>query len=448
MRNADQPVKCSNLRTRLRSSAADSSCHILVCFDLVARPVRLSRSNRTGTFVIGFATGERRRSRALDIKTVGKLTPAGVSFYNDPGIIYKNSITAESQSRVLMSRMGMRVDAKIKTVVKALGLRALLFCFAIVCVLPCLGRELQIPEQQIDNLPSGTPITIIEKLIDSGRLEEAQNRLKILMSSQGETSTTLYLEARILFKEQRFNESIDKLQRALSTGKPDWKATERSKRDARSDEPIESEAYKLIGLNYVLLNRLDLAEPFLKASVEQSPNDHVARFHLGLLYYSTSRFSVAESEFRRVVKLRPTFAKGHDMLGLTLEEIGNEEAATQSYRRAIELNRGQKFQDSSPYLNLGRFLLTKNRFEESLPLLQKAVHLHPKSAEGAFLLGKALNKLGKEAEAVKALGQSIQIDPTYAEPHYLLSRIYLSQGREADARQELQTFEQIRKTKP
>ena len=322
---------------------------------------------------------------------------------------------------------------------------ALLFCFAIVWALPCLGRGRQIPEQHIDNLPSGSPITIIEKLINSGRLDEAQNRLKLLMSSGGETRTTLYLEAKILFKEQRFNASIDKLQRVLAASKPGSKAAERSTHDARSDDPLDSEAYKLIGLNYVLLDRLDLAEPFLKASVEQAPNDYMARFHLGLLYYTTSRFAGAESEFRRVISLRPAFAKGHDMLGLTLEEIGNEEAATESYRRAIELNREQNLQDSSPYLNLGRFLLTMNRVAEALPVLQKAVQLNPKSAEGAYLLGKALNKLGKESEAVKALLQAIRNNPDYAEPHYLLSRIYLSQGREADARQALQIFEQIKK---
>lgn len=322
-----------------------------------------------------------------------------------------------------------------------------LFCFAFVWVLPCPGRASQVPQQQTYGSPPDSPVTIVERLIDAGRLPEAQNRLKILMSSQGETRTTLYLEAKILLKEQRFNESIDKLQRVLATFKPDSEATEQLTRRARSDDPLDSEVYKLIGLNYVLLDRLDLAEPFLKASVEQAPDDYLARFHLGLLYYTTSRFAGAESEFRRVVSLRPAFAKAHDMLGLTLEEIGNEEAATESYRRAIELNREQKSQDSSPYLNLGRFLLTKNRFAEGLPVLQKAVQLHPESAEGAFLLGKALSKLGKESEAVKALLQAIQNNSNYAEPHYLLSRIYLSQGREADARQELQIFEQIKRMK-
>lgn len=289
---------------------------------------------------------------------------------------------------------------------------------------------------------------VVERLIDSGRLQEARDRVKGLLSTGGETRITLYLEAKILFKEKRFSESINKMERVLAAGKPDQKTPERSLREARSDEPIDSEVYKVIGLSYVFSDRLDLAEPFLKASVEQSPNDYLARFHLGMLYYTTSRFARSESEFRAVVNLRPGFAKGHDMLGLTLEEIGNEAAAIESYRRAIELNRELKFQDSSPYLNLGRFLSTKNRFEEGLPFLQTAVQLHAGSAEGAFLLGKALNKLGREAEAVKFLRQAARNDPAYAEPHYLLSRIYLGQGRETEARRELQVFERIKKMHP
>jgi tetratricopeptide (TPR) repeat protein len=274
--------------------------------------------------------------------------------------------------------------------------------------------------------------TQIDRLIETGKLREAQERLGSIIKTTGESPSTMLLEARLLFKQQRFIESIKKLETLLAaTGGSSLKS-------------LDAEAHKLMGLNLVLINRLDLAEPFLKDSVAMRPNDYLARFHLGMLYYTSSRFSAAETELRETVKLTPEFAKGYDALGLTLEELGKDEAALGAYRRAIELSGKQKLKDASPYLNLGKFLLAKNRYEESLPLLEKAITLDPGSAEAAFQLGKTLSKFGRESAAIRALQQAIQNNPDYAEPHYLLSRIYLNQGREEEAVREMRIFQELR----
>src|SRR5262249_27746436 len=146
------------------------------------------------------------------------------------------------------------------------------------------------------------------------------------------------------------------------------------------------------------------------------------------LYYTIQRFPQAVTEFEQVVKLNPSFVKGHDNLGLALEAIGSEEEAIQAYRKAIELNEQQKLGNEWPYLNLGKFLTTKNRYQESLQLLEKAVQLNPKSAEACYVLGKVLNKLGRDAEALETLKNSTSNDPGFDEPHYLLSRIYRRLG--------------------
>lgn len=266
-------------------------------------------------------------------------------------------------------------------------------------------------------------------------------------ASQNENPAALYSEAQHLFREKKFADSIKMLERLLSLkghrdagrgGLPDIKLYA---------GPPYPEALKLMGLNYVLLDRLDLAEPFLRAAVALSPDDHLSHFHLGLLYYTTSRFAAAAEELREAARLRPSFMKAHDALGLTLEELGEEEAALESYRHAIELGRRQKLADGSPYLNLGRFLMRQNRFAESLAVLREAIRLNPTSAEGFFLSGKALHKLGKDKDAVPSLLEAARHDPLYAEPHYLLSRIYLRQGRGAEAGRELELFHQIRKTR-
>ncbi len=276
----------------------------------------------------------------------------------------------------------------------------------------------------------------IKKLIDAGELREARERLEAEVKSRGETPFTLYLEAQLFFKERRFTESIAKLERVLA-------AT-----DDPSLKTLDAEAHKLMGLNLALLNRLDLAEPFLKDAAAMRPGDHLTRYHLGMLYYTTSRFAAAETELRETVKLNPEFIKAHDALGLTLEELGKDEAALEAYRRAIALVERQRLKDPSPYLNLGKFLVTKNRFSESLPPLEKAVTLDDKPVEAAYQFGKALSKLGRDAEAVKALTFAARNDPDYAEPRYLLGRIYLGLGRQEEAAREMRIFQELQQKRP
>ena len=269
----------------------------------------------------------------------------------------------------------------------------------------------------------------IEHLIDSGELREASEKLRENVARSGETYESYYLEALILFKENQFLESLKKLERSIRLEKRD---------------PMVN---RLAGLNCVVLQRYDAARSFLEASAELAPNDPMAHYYLGRLYYTIQRFPQAVTEFEQVVKLNPSFAKGHDNLGLALEAVGSEEAAIGAYRKAIELDEQQNSQSEWPYINLGKFLVTKNRFQESLKLLEKAVQINPKSAEACYVLGKVLDKLGRDEEAIKALKNSTSNDPAYDEPHYLLGRIYRKLGDEPEAQKEIQIFQQLKVNK-
>jgi len=282
--------------------------------------------------------------------------------------------------------------------------------------------------------PSSTPIERstdiswqgIERLIESGKLSEARESLKEHIAKSGETYKSLYLDALILFKENQFLESLKKLERSLRLEKRD------------------PAVHKLAGLNCVVLERYDVARSFLEAAAELAPNDPLNRYYLGRLYYTIQRFPQAVTEFEHVVRLNPSLVKGYDNLGLALEAVGNEEAATEAYRKAIDLSEQQRLRNEWPYLNLGKFLSTKNRYQESLQLLEKAVQINPKSAEACYVLGKVLNKLGRDAEALEALKHSALNDPGYDEPHYLLSRIYRKLGDETQAQKEIQVFQELK----
>ena len=284
--------------------------------------------------------------------------------------------------------------------------------------------------QPIVQLSDNSLRKTIQKLLDAGQIEEAEERVKQEVAARGETPESLFLEGMVLFKRKQFAESMQRVERSLAL---------------RQNDP---EVYKLLAFNAVLLNRLDVVETALKKALELAPEDPVARFHQGLLYYTTNRFSLAEREFQRVTQLSPKYMKAYDLLGLAQEELEDDAVVLRTYQQAVELTEQQNLKDESAYLHLAKFLWLRNRFEESLPAARRAIELNPKSAEAQYVLGRSLDKLGQDVEAERALKRSIEIDPNYGESYYLLSRIYLRQGNEEEATRFMKIFEKSKTATP
>ncbi len=273
----------------------------------------------------------------------------------------------------------------------------------------------------------GAQLQEIGKLIDAGKIELARARLKDTVASHGANSETWFLEARLLFNERQFNESLKMLERSFALNKGD------------------ANVYLLSGQNWVVLDRLDLARPFFEQAVQLAPKDPTMHYHLGRYFYTAQRFALAERAFRSTVALDPASSKGYDNLGLALEAQHKDEEAVAAYRKAIALTEQQEIKNEWPCLNLAKFLLDRDQHEEALSLANQAHRMNPQSAQVMFVQGKALHKLGKDAQSLEALQRSIQADSGFAESHYLLGRIYLKQGRKQDAQRELELFQEIKK---
>ena len=272
------------------------------------------------------------------------------------------------------------------------------------------------------------PLQAIGRLIDEGKLAAARDQLQEEVIARGENYQTLFLQARILFGEKRYEESLKQLERSFAL----------HRKDAR--------VYLLAGMNWVILERLDLARPFFEAAAQLAPTDGVMQYHLGRYYYSAQRFAQAEQAFRAALKLSPDSVKAYDNLALALEAQRKTEEAETYYRKAIELAETQKLVAEWPWLNLAKLLVEKGRHEESLALLESAQRMNARSAEVFYVRGKVLQKLGREAEAEVALQRSVQNDAKFPDSHYLLGRIYLKQGRKREAQREMAIFEELKQT--
>src|SRR5262245_23496852 len=194
----------------------------------------------------------------------------------------------------------------------------------------------------------------VGRLIDEGNLIAARRRLQQEVLVRGESYESLFLQARILSGEKRYQESLAQLERSFALHRGD------------------ARVFLLAGMNWVILERLDLARPFFEEAARLAPSDGTMQYHLGRYYYSAQRFAQAEQAFRAALKLSPDSVKAYDNLALALEAQRKTEEAEASYRKAIEFAQLQKLQTEWPWLNLAKLLVEKGRHDESLMLLESA----------------------------------------------------------------------------
>lgn len=293
----------------------------------------------------------------------------------------------------------------------------------VVCgALPCAG---QADEMALKPTAMKSPALVeptIERLIDQGRLPEARAKLRERFAKEGERPRLLLFEAMILYREQQYLDSLRKLERRLSLHDGD------------------ADVYKLVGLNLVSVGKADLAAPYFEKAVELAPRDFMARYYVGLYQLTSKQYAQAEMTARATLKLNPKYVDAWLLLGVAQEQLGQEAAAIETYRQAIEITEQQSLKSEMPFLYLARLLVSLQQFEPSLPALKRAVIINPKSSEAFALLGRVLGRLEQYAEARLALEEAIRLTPHEKTSHYLLMGIYQKLGKADEAQREMQIF--------
>jgi tetratricopeptide (TPR) repeat protein len=296
---------------------------------------------------------------------------------------------------------------------------------AITLAVCCIHFCAQLSYGQSEKISPRADITTaprIEKLIDEGRLSEAREKLRTRLAQEGEHPRLLLFEAMILYREQQYAQSLRKLERSLHLYDSD------------------PDVYKLIGLNLVSVGREDLAGRYFEKATQLAPRDFMARYYLALYQITSKQFAQAEASSQAVIQLNPKYVDAYLALGVAQEQLGKETEALQTYQKAIEIAEQQSLKTEAPAMYLARLLISLQRYEQSLPPLQKVVAINPKSVEALTLLGRALSRLERYEEAIPSLQAAARLAPQDKAPHYLLMGIYQKLGNTSDAQREMQIF--------
>jgi Flp pilus assembly protein TadD len=95
------------------------------------------------------------------------------------------------------------------------------------------------------------------------------------------------------------------------------------------------------------------------------------------------------------------------------------------------------------YLTHGLMLAGEGREEAAANSFRKAVSLKPDWAEARSLLGSALARAGNYKEAEEELRKAVQLKPDYAEGWYFLGQFLKERGKDKEAEEALQKAKQL-----
>jgi adenylate cyclase len=136
---------------------------------------------------------------------------------------------------------------------------------------------------------------------------------------------------------------------------------------------------------------------------------------------------------QKALALDDSVSRAHGLLSFFYSLKRENEKAVDEGERAVALAPGSE----SAYMSYAMSLHYAGRFEEAIPMFQKAIRLNPIGSTGTFLnFGHTLRAAGRFEEAVSAYKKSLQRAPDNFFTHLGLTATYSMMGREKEARVE------------
>ena len=294
-----------------------------------------------------------------------------------------------------------------------------------------------------------------ERLDQPEKALEAADRALAL---QPQLASALLLSSRMLAREGRFEEALERLLRIEHEPAPAWLVLERGRlhwRLDRHDEAaplldraLEPQASRTLSPQqlrtahearaHVRASVADLsgAEEDLRSALQLAPGDAALLAQLGEIQRRQGRLQDAWASLVEASQAQKPPPSVWASLGAVLAALGERSAATEALERALHVDAD----DASSRVLLAELLLEEpDTDERALELLRPATRV-PATRLRAFQgMGRALHRLGRHGEACDMFDRVLALDARDAETHRLFALTLLHLERVDEALRHLDT---------
>jgi tetratricopeptide (TPR) repeat protein len=136
--------------------------------------------------------------------------------------------------------------------------------------------------------------------------------------------------------------------------------------------PTATAAWKELLYLYLSQNRLDEGVEVTRQYLRLYPQGYERALHMGMALKQMSRFKDAIPFFEYVVDHHPTY-EAYQQLGWTLQQTGEIERATASFKASIPMN--PDFWEA--YFHLGEVYAGQAKYDEALVMYKKVLEFQP-----------------------------------------------------------------------
>jgi len=286
-------------------------------------------------------------------------------------------------------------------------------------------------------------------------------------TSYGPDRTELWIDLAIaFFHDEKFEEALGSLNRALALnaqsasvhqmlgktwfmlGKFDNAATELQ--TALRIAPNDNEVSYTLALAYLKQHQLASAQQTFRQMLGRLGDRPQLRIVFGRAYRETGYLPESIEEFKKAIALDPKFPRAHYYLGLTYllkDGAGRLPEAEQEFKAELDSHPDEFFAN----YYLGIVYAMDRKWDQAVPLMQKAGAMQPANPDPYFYLGQAYQETGRYAEAVEAFKKSIALNPEVshndyqvARAHYRLGQALLKTGSSEAAQKELRLAAELK----
>ena len=198
----------------------------------------------------------------------------------------------------------------------------------------------------------------------------------------------------------------------------------------RDDAPIAQEARRQAQEAFEALESGNYmrAESLYVALITLFPSEPLFHFNLGAVYAETKQFDEASRSFEKVVRLDSIDYRAWNNLGRSLLSADKWEAGVKALKKCIDIMPRELY----AYVNLGDAYFEADSLERSAEYFRHAINLDNRHPIAFLGLGRTLIAAGEIEQAIDTLGKILKMEVSkdfIAEAHFYLGNAYSQSGQ-------------------